>query len=283
MPRNLILAAALMSMALWGCRAKPTPEERPIPVTGFVAQRVQIPTVIDVSGKISPQNQVLVYSSVPGKVIEVLASEGDRVVRDRALARVIQDLPGSDYRPHQVVSPIAGVVIRALASQGATITPQTPLFEVADDRCINFVGQLFGEDRGRIRKGQRLLVSHHGDTLFDMSITRISPLVDPVSGGQEIEARVCLIKNPVLIGQSVDGLVITGSLSGIAVPRNSLVKDSLGQEGVYLLDQGRAAFQPVRVINRAEEYFLVEGLEPGLLIAADGAADLSPGSKVGIR
>jgi len=108
--------------------------------------------VFDISGRILPQNQVTVYSSIPGKVLEVLVGDGDRVGRGRTLARVIQDLTGSDYRPHQVVSPIAGVVSRTMASLGATVTPQTPLFEVADDRCINFVGQIFGEDLSKIKK-----------------------------------------------------------------------------------------------------------------------------------
>lgn len=239
--------------------------------------------MVDIAGRVEPQSRVTVYSQVAGKVKSVAASEGDKVARNSQLAEVVQDMPGSDYLPHPVRSPIAGTVLGVMATQGASVSPQTPLFEIGDTRCINFVGQVYGEDRARIKPGQRLLVTGQGgDTLLGMTIGRLAPQLDPVTGGQRIEATVCLLKNPLLVGQQVDGHVEVGSLSGIPVPRVSLVRDSLGREGVYEVSGDSAVFRQVRVLNRSQEHFLVEGLPEGTQVAAEGASGLRPGRRVSV-
>jgi multidrug efflux pump subunit AcrA (membrane-fusion protein) len=275
-------ALALAAFSQSSCRPRPEQvPEKPAPVTAFVAIRHQIRTVVDLAGTVEPQSRVTVYSRVSGEVKSVAAGEGDRVARNGLLAQVIQDQPGSDFLPHPVRSPIAGTVLRALVSQGAAVGPQTPLFEVGDTRCINFEGQIFGEDRARVRLGQRLMVAGQGgDTLLGLTVTRLAPQLDPVTGGQKLEATVCLMKNPLLVGQSVTGHVEVGRLEGIMVPRMALARDSLGREGIYRISGDSAAFMPVKVLNRSLEHFLVEGLPEGTVVAAEGAGSLRPGSKV---
>lgn len=274
--------AIVAAMIPASCR--PGPEavtEKPAPVSVFIAARQEIKTVVDVAGTVEPQNRVTVYSRVAGEVKTLAAKEGDKVARNGLLAEVMQDLPGSDYLPHPVRSPIAGTVLRAMASQGASVNPQTPLFEIGDTRCINFAGQIFGEDRARVRPGQRLMVTGQGgDTLLGLTVGRLAPQLDPVTGGQGIEATVCLLKNPLLVGQSVDGHVEVGSLSGIPVPRIALARDSLGRDGVYEIGGDSAVFRQVRVVNRSQEHFLIEGVPEGTLMAAEGAEALRTGRRI---
>lgn len=266
------------------CRQKPKEtSEKPVPVSVFTAKLQEISTVVDIAGRVEPQNRVTVYSQVAGKVKSVVLSEGDRVARNGLLAEVIQDIPGSDYLPHPVRSPIAGTVLSVAASQGASVNPQTPLFEIGDTRCINFVGEVYGEDRDRVRPGQKLLVTGQGgDTLLGMSVGKLAPQLDPVTGGQRIEATVCLLKNPLLIGQQVDGHVEVGRLTGILVPRVSLVRDSLGRDGVYEVSDDSAVFRQVRVLNRSQEHFLIEGLPEGAQVVAEGASGLRPGRRISV-
>ncbi len=274
----LLLAAGLLPAC--GKRQQPL-AEKPVPVSVFITYRQGMKTVVDVSGRVEPQNRVSVFSQVAGKVKAVSAKEGDKISRNSVLAQVLQDIPGSEYQPHPVKSPIAGTVLKVSISQGATITPQMPLFEVGDTRCLNFAGQVFGEDRALVKPGQRMAITgNEGDTLLGLKVERLAPQLDQVTGGLDIEATICLIKNPLLIGQSVDGHIIVGSSSGIAVPRISLVRDSLGRDGIYLVQGDSAAFRPVRIVNRSEEYFLIEGVPEGEKAVSEGSSDLRPGRKV---
>jgi len=242
----ILLAAGLLPAC--GPRQQPL-TEKPVPVSVFTTFRQEMKTVVDVSGRVEPQNRVSVFSQVAGKVKAVSAKEGDKISRNSVLAEVLQDIPGSDYQPHPVKSPIAGTVLKVFTSQGATVSPQMPLFEVGDTRCINFTGQVFGEDRALVKPGQRMAITgNRGDTLLRLKVMRLAPQLDQVTGGLDIEATVCLLKNPLLIGQSVDGHIIVGSSSGIAVPRISLVRDSLGRDGIYLV-QGDSAAEVVLVVK----------------------------------
>ncbi len=275
-----LLAGAVML----GCGRKPAPvAEKPVPVSVFAAAVRQVKTVVDVAGRVEPQNRISVYSQVAGKVSRVAVQEGDRIGRHGLLAEVSQDAPGSDYRPHPVRSPIAGTVLRTMASLGASVGQQTPLFEIGDTKCIKFVGQIFGEEREAVRPGQRMIVTGAGgDTLMGLKIGRLAPQLDPSTGGQGIEATICLVKNPLIIGQSVDGHIEVGSVSGIAVPRLSLAKDADGNQGVYQARGDSAVFRRVRVVHRAQDYFLVEGIDEGTTVVAEGASVLAPGRKLSI-
>lgn len=269
---------------LFGCGEKPASEgEKPVPVSVFTAASRKVQTVVDVAGSVEPQNLVTAYSQVAGKVIRLAAQEGDKVRRNGLLAEVLQEAPGSEYQPHQVKSPITGTVLRAMASQGQSVGPQTPLFEVGDTRCLKFVGQIFGEERAAVRPGQRMMVSGAGgDTLMGLTIGRLAPQLDPATGGQGIEATVCLLKNPLLVGQSVDGHIEVGSVLGIAVPRLSLARGQGGELGVYQASGDSAVFRRISVVHRAQEYFLVEGVPEGMTVVAEGASALAPGRKLAV-
>lgn len=285
--RDLTVSTVLLLMAgamMFGCARKPAPVmEKPVPVSVFTAAGRKVQTVVDVAGQIEPQSRISVYSLVAGKVSRVAVQEGDKVRRNGLLAEVLQDVPGSEYQPHPVRSPISGTVLRAMASPGASVNQQTPLFEVGDTKCIKFVGQIFGEERAAVRPGQRMMVTGAGgDTLMGLTIGRLAPQLDPATGGQGIEATVCLLKNPLLIGQSVGGHIEVGSVYGVAVPRLSLARDPEGNPGVYLASGDSAVFRRVSIIHRAQNFFLVEGIDEGTGVVAEGASSLAPGRKLSI-
>lgn len=278
----LLLASAAV---LAGCRGSnpKDPEALPAAVTTAKAVLKEITTVVDVSGKMWPQSQVQVFALVPGKVQEVLAGEGDRVKKGAVLARVRQEAPGSDFKPSPVAAPLAGVVLRKMVEAGAMVTPQTPLFEMADLSCLTFKGQVFGEDIKKIRAGQRMMITGSGqDTLVGLTVSKLAPQLDPATGGLTIEASICLYKNALLPGQAVEGHVVTGVSKGLVVPRSSVVRDSLGRDGVFTLSGNAAAFVPVKITTRSPDHFTVEGLKPGQEIVFEGASGLNDGQKIRI-
>ncbi len=274
------------ALCLWfSCRPQPQANApRPAPVTAVTVGRQEIATVIDVAGRIVPQGLVAVYSQVSGKVVRVRAEVGDRVRANSVLAEVVQESPGSQYLPHPVRSPRAGMVMRSMAAEGMSVTPQTPLFEIGDVRCLLFTGQVFGGEQSRVEVGQRMaLVDASGDTIMGLRLSRIAPQLDPVTGGLDIEASICMSRSKLIPGQSVDGFVIVGKVSGLALPRAAVIRGQDGGWGVFEIVKGRAQYRPVAVKYRGQEFFLIEGLEEGSLVAVDGSQSLSPGQPVAVQ
>ncbi len=253
-------------------------------ITVFKAVRRDVGTVIDVSGNINPQNRVTIYPKVSGRVISLYGEEGKSVARDQVLAEVQQDLPGSEYLPSPVRSTVRGTVLRKMAEVGSSVTPQTPMFEVGDTRCLIFSGQVYGEERGQVKIGQRMiLMGEGGDTLVGLEINKVGSQLDPLTGGLVIEAGLCLARKVLMPGQQVEGQVRVGSIEGILIPRLSLVKGQQGREGVFAIRDNRARFIPVEVLSRSEGHFIVKGLDEGVEVAAEGAAGLIQGQKVRIK
>ena len=279
-------AIILVLMALLqGCGRNPGEQAENIKtITVFKAARRDVGTVIDVSGNINPQNRVTIYPKVSGRVISLYGEEGKSVARDQVLAEVQQDLPGSEYLPSPVRSTVRGTVLRKMAEVGSSVTPQTPMFEVGDTRCLIFSGQVYGEERGRVKIGQRMiLMGDGGDTLVGLEINKVGSQLDPLTGGLAIEAGLCLARKVLMPGQQVEGQVRVGSIEGILIPRMSLVKGQQGREGVFVIRDNRALFIPVEVLSRSESHFIVKGLDEGVEVAAEGAAGLIQGQRVRIK
>ncbi|MCX7994356.1 MAG: efflux RND transporter periplasmic adaptor subunit [candidate division WOR-3 bacterium] len=280
----LIIPVILLTFFI-GCKGKETKAIETIPnVKSIVVKDTTIPVVVDVVGKIIPKSSVTVFSQIPGKVEKIFVQEGDTVYINQTLANVIQEIPGSEYKPYSVKSPIKGIVLKSMVDVGRTINPQTPLFEIGDVGCLNFKGQVFGEERFVVKVGQRIAITNdQKDTLAVVKINFISPQVDPVTGGVTVETQVCRLspKNAhLIINQTMNGHIIVSTRQGKIIPRKSVVNLSDKGTGVFKIENDKAVFVPIQIISRSEEYFLVSGLNENDLIVRDGAEKLNDGQQI---
>jgi multidrug efflux pump subunit AcrA (membrane-fusion protein) len=255
-----------------------------VPVTTLAVDEGSIVNRIDVYGKLFPKQEVNVFPKLDGDIIELYVREGDTVKKGQNLAKIKQNIPGADFAPGMVNSPIAGVVLRSNFDIGSAVTRQTQVFQIGDLTCLYFRGQVFGEDIARIESGQVLYVDDGvSDKGLGLQVTRISPRRDEITGGVTIEAQICFVgKRTLMPGQSVDGYIETGEIRGISVPRNALVKNGGDKRGVYIIKEERARFVPVSTTASDENGFLVEGIVAGTEVIIDGAQIVKEGDLVKI-
>ncbi len=255
-------------------------------VKTVVVMDTTIPVVVDVVGKIIPKNVVTVFAQIPGRVEKIRVREGDTVFSNQTLATVIQEIPGSEFKPYSVKSPIKGIVLKSFIDIGKTITPQTPLFEIGDIGCLNFKGQVFGEERFSVKPKQKIAITdEEKDTIAVVQINLVAPQIDPVTGGLTIETEVCRLASPnisMLIGQTLNGHIIIGEKTGMVVPRKSVVNLSEKGTGVFRVENDKAVFASIQIISRSEEYYLIDGLNENDIIVSDGADKISDGQKIKI-
>ncbi|HBD92737.1 MAG: hypothetical protein A2015_03375 [Spirochaetes bacterium GWF1_31_7] len=278
-----LLIVCLMILSCKGGEKTSQSDEKPVPVRLFKVQKEKINTTIDIFGRFSPENQVMVFSKIPGRVKKIYVKDGDSIQKDQLLAEVIQEIPGQEFAAFKVVSPIDGTVLRNNIETGMSVTPQTVLFDVGSLRCLIFRGQVFGSDRNKVKTGQ---IVHLYDTdnknNLSLVINKISPVVDAITGGLTIEAEICFVDNrPVFAGQTINGNIVIESSEEILIPPLSLVTLNKRGTGVFTIDKESCAhFNKVTVIQKSENRIAVKGLNEGDFIVTEGSGFISDGTKV---
>lgn len=171
-------------------------------------------------------------------------------------------------------SPADGVVIEMAARTGMRLTPGAPLFQIADLSNVWVVANVFEQDLGILRPGQKAVISvtaYPGRT-FTGQVTFIYPTIEPETRTARI--RIELPNEAGLLKPDLYGTVeieAGGSVAVVAIPE-SAVLDS-GTRQVVLIDLGGGAFEPreVELGSRGDGYVeVVKGLAAGQRVVVNG-------------
>ncbi|MFT6462337.1 MAG: cobalt-zinc-cadmium efflux system membrane fusion protein [Maricaulis maris] len=151
---------------------------------GGIAVSVTGPATLDetveVYGEIElvPEGRAELRGWLPGRVVALNASIGDRVEAGQTLARITAT---DSLQTYSVTSPISGVVVE----RGATLNGPTgsePLFVVADPSQLHAELFIYPGDLGSVATGQPVHVtSFGGGRSVESEIEFLSPMVDPAS------------------------------------------------------------------------------------------------------
>ena len=277
------LTPLVIVLASLGCGKKDeAPKLEAFPVRVSVARRQTLEDVLTVVGSLKAKDEATLYSRVPGKLVENLVGEGDRVRKGQAVALVQRDEVGVRYEPAPVPSTLDGAVGRVYLDRGAEVALNTPVALVVDDSQM--VARAAGPERyaGRIGVGQevRVEVDARPGHFFRGKVSRVSPVVDPATRSALIEAR--LVTPPPLLksGMFAKLTVVTESHSAaIAVPVEALVDG--GGAVVFVVKDGKAHKRPVVLGVRTEALAEVKsGLAEGEQVVTFGLYGLDEGSPV---
>lgn len=197
-------------------------------------------------------------------------------------------------------APFAGHVLARLATAGETVLPGRPVLRIADLSVMSV--ELGVPDRrvGRLRVGQRLLLTVHsledrtfegevaevgvaameGSRLFKVVLKVPNPDLRLRSG---MTAAVRLDPPPETQGEAV--LVRLSALVGRNARADGRGEDSSPALAVFVVeDQGIARERPVRIDDIiGSSVVITEGVRPGERVVVVGAAQLHDGARVDAR
>src|SRR5438105_4183802 len=156
---NGIVATGAASAIFIGANLSPVSAGEPSRDTeaSSVAQVIVVRTVnacfsaaIRVTGYLVPRQNAIVLLTQGDKVIEALATEGDKVTTDQTLARVSRQSPDPSKPGTTTTDTVAlkasaaGVVLKSTAFVGATASPlqREPLFQIAVDNEIELEAEV---------------------------------------------------------------------------------------------------------------------------------------------
>ncbi len=181
-----------------------------------------------------------------------------------------------------VQSPISGRITARNAAPGLFVQPgNAPApFSVADISTMWMLANVPEADSPAFKVGQevKVKVMAFPDHVFDGKITTISSIVDPTTHRVWLRSEVSDPQHELRAGMFATFVIETAApVRATAVPLNAVVREGDGTMTVWVTAERRRFTRRAVKVGLQRDGFrqILEGLQPGELIATDGALFLS--------
>ena len=255
------------------------------PVAVAKVKKADISESLVFNGEIVPITEVNIFSTVPGKVKDIRVGEGDRVSRGDVLLHIDRSEAGLTYAPTPVESTIDGIVKSVMTEIGAYSTPQVPLLSIVDMDTVHFVVKIPERYIYKIRRGLRAEVSvvAYPNRIFYGRVSRMSPVVDPISRTQEVKIEIANREHTLKPGMFGDVRIVIRRKTDVPVMPLRAVIDRDGRDVIFLVKDDRAVMvEPELDIREGDRISVTGGVEPGDTVIVIGQQNVNEGDKVNI-
>ncbi|MBN2380347.1 HlyD family efflux transporter periplasmic adaptor subunit [candidate division WOR-3 bacterium] len=196
MKRIRVFAVILLGVTLsvTGCSGPggKAPEKKPatsVVITNPAPYRIV--RTIRFAGTLKGSREVMVYPTLPGKIIGYARSDGDYVSKGGTVATIDRDVPGVEYEPVPVEAPISGRFFSMGLSPGEMVAPQMPIGRVSETGNLKLDFTIPEKYINSVKQGSRAEVAVPSlDYSVTGTLTRVSRFIDARSGGAQAEATV---------------------------------------------------------------------------------------------
>jgi membrane fusion protein (multidrug efflux system) len=184
------------------------------------------------------------------------------------------------YEYTSIRAPFDGIVTKRFIERGQTVSPGTPLFEIADTDPLLVRMYLPEAEVRDIAVGQDVSIrlDSSPDVSYTGTIVRIAPEVDDRTGTVKVTAQTH--------GQGLPGSfarikIVTDTRQGsLTIPRRGLISDA-GDVYVYVAEADTVRRASVKVGYQDEEFAeVIDGVTDGDTVVVVGMGGLRTGTKV---
>jgi multidrug efflux pump subunit AcrA (membrane-fusion protein) len=239
-----------------------------------------------INGEILARNQVTIYPTVGGRLVETRLGIGDRVNRGDVVAMVDPSRPGEVYSRSPVVSTVSGTVLQAPFSIGDTLSTQSAVYVVGDLSSLLVETYIPERFVAVVTQGLRasLTLEAMPDETFTAEVFEINPVLDPASRTLRIRLRFVKPDPRIKAGMFATISLITNRKTGIPViPRVSII-NTYGSWIVFIADNNNVAHRrEVKLgLDNEDSVEILDGISMGDLVITAGQNFLSDNDPVRI-
>ena len=234
---------------------------------------------IDARMKLAVTNKKRVEDLLPSKAVSV--QELDNSVAALNVLQAQRATQSVQISKTEIRAPFAGRVGIRQVSEGAFVTPTTPLITLQDVSRIKVDFPLPERYSGEVKSGQKFTFTVAGNgQVFEGVVTVLEPAIDAATRSLLVRG-LCSAPHGLLPGGFAEvTLTLDGLANGFMVPSQAIVPSPRGQ-GIYLIEGGKAKLQPVEIgIRTDEQVQILRGLHEGDQVAITNLLRLRPGLKV---
>lgn len=177
---------------------------------------------------------------------------------------------------HTIRAPVAGSIVSLDVEQGQLVGPATPLLTLADLGALLVEADVDEAYATQIAPGQPAILQLAGETETRAGhVSYVSRQVDIATGGLSVELA---FDTPVIapVGLTVTtNIIVETRDAALSIPRTAMTTVS-GETGVFVVQDGRATFRPVAVVDwPAARLIVTRGVAAGdrIITEATGITD----------
>jgi multidrug efflux pump subunit AcrA (membrane-fusion protein) len=250
-------------------------------VTTVKAARSCFDETIQVTGAVSPRNEVLVRSDREGwQISQVLVEAGDSVTSGQVLARLRPPDGQRATGDNAVQAASAGVIFASAAMVGGVVSQSgEPLFRIARDGEMEIVGELTSDSMARLKSDLASTVEIVGVGQLSGKVRLISTSVNPTT--QLGQVHISVGADPrIRVGVFGKATIQISRRCGPALPLSAVLYGAGGQF-VQVVRNDRVETRRVEVgIVRPGEAELRSGVLEGEIVIARAGAFVRDGDLV---
>ncbi|MCX7785688.1 MAG: efflux RND transporter periplasmic adaptor subunit [candidate division WOR-3 bacterium] len=274
------------TISLISCRNQRTAQEKKN-IQAVEVITVNIGTVnrsVTLYGAIYGSSQVTIYPKIAGRVTQIVKPEGSMVNEGDTVLYILNDIPGMDYKPGPVLSPIAGIVGKVYVDIGQSVAPQIPVATVANyTEQVKVKAPISDQDLPYVKKGTtaQVSVTTLDNEIFSGTVTNISSILDPMSGSATIEITIPNQNRRLIPGMACRvNLLLEQKKDVITLPLTALFSNNYTK--VLVVDKDNIArFREIKVGLMGDELVEIKsGLAIGEKVITTGKEWISDGEKV---
>lgn len=257
-----------------------------VPVTSAVVKKMLIEEELQLTGDIRGLNEARLYPKVSGRLLRRVKDAGDVVSKGEVVALVDRDEPGLKFEAAEVTSPLDGVLTRYFLDLGQSVSPATPVCEVAVVSPVKILVRVTERDFPHVRVGMsaRFTCDPYPGETFSGRITKMSNAMDEATRSADVEIEAANPGNKLKPGMFANVNIIIRSKEGaLVIPRGALA--ATGETShVFVVDAaGAARKKNVKIgIVRETDAEVVSGLAAGDNVITLGWYNLTDGTPVSV-
>lgn len=234
-------------------------------------------------GTLVGEQQVTVTPKLAGRVTEIVRAEGSYVKAGDPILYIVNDIPGMDYKPGPVLSPISGVVGKVNVEVGQSAAPGMPVATIASYASrIRVKAAVSDADLPYVKTGATadVSVSAIPGQVFSGHVTQISPMVDAASRSATVEVTLSNSQRRLVPGMTASvRLVVELREHVVAVPLSALF--STDKTRALVIDGITARSRPIQTGLVGDDLVeIVSGIRPGDKVATVGKERVQDGETV---
>lgn len=207
-----------------------------------------------------------------GALLEARRSEARGAAQDARYAAAVLSFT-------RIHAPMDGVITQRAAEVGSTVVPGTPIFRMVDPATLWVAVRVDESVVGRVRVGMPASIRLRTGEAHPGKVARIAQQSDAATRELEVNVGFDSPLARFAIDQEAQVAIRAGEETGLVAPATALVQIQ-GRQGVLVVRDGRARFQPVETgAADSGRVIIRKGLAAGEAVLAT-PQEAKPGARV---
>jgi len=198
---------------------------------------------VNLFGSVYGEKQVTVTPKIMGRVTQITKPEGSVINEGDTILFLLNDIPGMDYKPGPVLSPITGIVGKVYVDVGQTVAQTMPVATIASySENVKVKAPISDMDLPYVKKGAsaQVSVTAIANGAFEGKVANVSSVLDQMSGSATVEITIPNKEKKLIPGMACSiSLVLEQKENVIALPLAALFTD--GFTKVLVVDDKNTA------------------------------------------